>query len=286
MSRRTRKMNRAMRQQEENKMEITNSNTAEWSEIRKLPVGVLEIDPSYQRDYRPEWSKEIAANFNPKLLDIIYVSYRDGRFWVFDGQHRVSGVKIKFHDSNYPMVCRVYHGMTQEDEARLFCELNTSTMKMSAAAILKSQAVYGDESVKSFLQHTKDCGFVIDPSKRVNCRYGIQAVKKAQTLFERLGPDTYDRILSLLKATWGGEQWSVSQNMLGGMGALLQTYGDKIDDVKFASQLRNITENQIVKQAGRYSDESVPVAHACALVDYYNKGMRNGKLKRSMLFED
>ena len=93
-------------------------------------------------------------------------------------------------------------------------------------------------------------------------------------------------MLKVLKATWNGEQWSVSQKMLGGMGAFLQAFGDKIDDDKFISQLKNITENQIEKEAGRYADETVPVAYASALVNYYNKNLRNGKLKRSRLLDD
>lgn len=268
------------------RIEHVEGSTADWTEIRTLPVGTLNVDPAYQRYYHPSWSKEIAVNFTPDLMDVIHVSQRDGRYWVFDGQHRMNAIRIKFHDVSYPVVCKVYHGLTKEEEAKLFYKFNTSKKKMSAADMLKSQAVYGDEEVTAFLKHTSDAGFIIDPAKRVNCRYGIQAVKKAQTLFGRLGPELYDRMLKLLKATWNGEQWSVSQNMLGGMGAFLQAFGDKIDDDKFVSQLKNVTENQIVKEAGRFTDETVPVAYASALVNYYNKSLRSGKLKRSRLLDD
>ena len=291
MSRRSRKLNRVRKQKTEEVKKMENmkqvkGSAAEWNEIRKLPVGVLEIDHGYQRHLDMGWVKAIVGGFKPELVEVIQVSYRDGHYWVFDGQHTLTAIKEKFNDINYPVVCKVYHGLSREEESRLFYEFNTAKKKMSSAAMLKSQAIFGDEEVKGFLQHTKDAGFIIDPSKRVNCRYGIQAVKKAQTLFTRLGPDMYDRMLSLIKRTWCGEQWSVTQNMLSGVGTLLQTFGEKINDDKFIDQLKNVSENQIIKGAGRYTEESVPVAYACSLVDFYNKGLRSGKLKRVLLLED
>ena len=91
---------------------------------------------------------------------------------------------------------------------------------------------------------------------------------------------------SILYFTWDGEQWSIKQNMLGGMALFIQTYGDKMDDGKFVAQLQHITDIQIVKEAGKYSEESVAVAYASALVSFYNKGLRAGKLRRALLFDD
>jgi hypothetical protein len=46
------------------------------------------------------------------------------------------------------------------------------------------------------------------------------------------------------------------------------------------------TESQIIKEAGRFYEETVPVAYASALVKFYNKGLRKGRLKRSLLLDD
>ena len=262
---------------------MANVNAAHWSEIRVLPLGSLKVDTRYQRFYEETWSRKIADEFKPVLFDTLQVSFRDGSYWVFDGQHRMNAAKMKFQDDNYPVTCKVYHGLTQEEEAKLFYEFNISKKKMSAADMLKSQAFYGEEDVQEFLTHTQNAGFIIDPAKRVNCRYGIQAVMKAKTIFERLGPETYDRMLSLLKSTWTGEKWSTSQNMLGGMGVFLKTYGDQINDEKFISQLKDVTEGMMAKESGRYTEESKGVAYASALVGFYNKGLRTGKLKLATL---
>ena len=295
MSRRSRKHNRTIKEMENKKMkkivsernqEQNNGGAADWTEVRRLPVSMLQVDPKYQRQLDRGWAKYIAANYDPDLVKQVQVSQRDGAYWVFDGQHTVTAIRMKFHDPNFPVVCKIYHGLTEEEEGRLFYKYNNCSKKMSSASMLKAQAFYGDETVQSFLEHTKAQGFLIDPTRRVTGQYGIQAVKKAQTIFEKMGAEMYDRILSLLKNTWNGAPWSVSQNMLGGMAALMKIFGDKLDDKKFVSQLKKITEDQLIREAGRYTEESVSVAYASALVYFYNKGLRNGKLKRVLLLED
>ena len=152
--------------------------------------------------------------------------------------------------------------------------------------MLKAQAFSGEEEVTSFLQHTRNAGFIIDPERSVNCKYGIAAAKKALNCFRVLQPDGYDRMLHLLHDTWEGERWSLTLKMLGGMAALLSTFSDELDDKVFVNQLRSVTEEQIIKGAGKFCDESVGVAYAAALVKLYNKGLRSGKLRQANLFSN
>ena len=273
-----------------NKVNISreNGSAADWTELRNLAVGVLEIDSSYQRHLNIGWAKWIASHFNPDVVNIVQVSYRDDHYYVVDGQHTITAIKLKFRDENYPVACKIYHGLTKVEEARLFHDFNRQKKSISAADMLKSQAVYGDEEVMSFLDHTRDVGFIIDPVKRVNCRYSIQAVKKAQTCFKTLGPEQYDRMLSLLKQAWDGEKWSITQNMLGGMCLFLKVFGNCVDDGVFTSQLGKVSERELLKEVSRFSDETVPVSYASAIVNLYNKGLRgkSKRLKRSMLLDD
>ena len=291
MSRRKCKRNKDIKQNnmkagDNNKMQLVKGSSPIWTEIRTLPVGILRVDKEYQRHLNWSWAKEIAEKYDPVMVDVLHVSYRDGFNWIFDGQHRAKGIELRFNDPNYPVVCKVYHGLTKEDESELFYKYNTLKKKMSSAEMLKSQIVFGDKEAQSFLDLTRSAGFIINPSKRVNCLYGIQAVKKAQDCFKTLGPKEYVRMLTILKNTWDGEKWSITNKMLGGMCKMVAVYGELIDDNKFASQLMHVTESQIIKEAGRFYEETVPVAYASALVKFYNKGLRKGRLKRSLLLDD
>lgn len=256
-------------------------------EYRTLTVGQLNIDHLYQRNLVMPWAKWIADHFNPNLVETLQVSYRDGRYWVFNGQHTLTALKLKFHDDSYPVMCKIYRGLTIEEEARLFYEFNTCTRKMSSASMIKARAVYGDEEVKAFLKHTMDAGFIIAPGKTVNCRYGIQAVATALKCFSTLGPDSYDRMLGLLHDTWEGEQWSVTANMLNAATLLVKTYGDKLNDKRFVTRLQEVTKGQLKRAQGEYEHHGASVAYAMAMLQFYNyKITRKNKLDRIMLLDD
>lgn len=173
-----------------------------WEEVLRLPIGALEIDTTYQRDLDLNWAKSIAENFNPQLVEMLQVSYRNGHYYVFDGQHTLKALEMKFGDSEYPVSCKVYHGLTKQEEAQLFRDLNWLKKKISPIAMMKAQSVAGDKTTMNFLQCTKDAGFIMNPSKKVQCRYGINAVKKAEACFLTLGPETYSRMLTFIKETW------------------------------------------------------------------------------------
>ncbi len=197
-----------------------------WEEFLTLPIGALEIDPTYQRDLDLNWAKNIAENFNPQLLEVLQVSYREGHYYVFDGQHTLKALEMKFGDTDYPVSCKVYHGLTKQEEAQLFCDFNWLKKKISPIAMMKAQAVSGNELTTNFLQCTKDAGFIMNPARKVRCRYGINAAKKAESCFLALGPHTYSRMLLFIKETWQGEKWSTSQDMLSGMTLLFRVFND------------------------------------------------------------
>jgi len=261
----------------------TEGSIADWTEMRNLPVGDLQIDPNYQRDLDMGWAQEIANRFKPDLLEVIQVSYRDGEFHVIDGQHRKRGVEIRFHDPNYPVACKVYYGLTEAEESELFYLFNKCKKKMTDKSMMKAQAFFGEEEVSNFLRITKEEGFIIDPVERKSCKYGILAVKKARTCYQALGAEAYARMLRLIRLTWEGERWSLSHNMLGGMARLIAVYGEDLDDKGFSSKLKCETETTIKREASSYGIANPSSAFAAALLSFYNKGRRTKRLDPSLL---
>lgn len=255
-------------------------------EYRMLPIGKLNIDHIYQRNLVMPWAQWIADHYDPNLVETLQVSFRDGRYWVFDGQHTLTALRMRFKDETHEVMCKVYRGLTKEEEAKLFYDFNTSKKRMSSASMIKARAAFGDEEVSSFLKHTMDAGFVITPGKKVCCVYGIQAVATALKSFSVLGAEGYDRMLHLLKETWEGEQWSVSANMLNAMTVLIKTYGKKLDDKRFITKLRDITRGQLNRAKGEYDNHSAAVAHAMAMLQFYNyKIARKNRLDRVMMLD-
>ena len=116
------------------------------SEIRKLPLRQLEICQDYQRKLDMDWVNHIVTNFRSDLVNEMQVSYRDGHYYVFDGQHTKKALEI-LYGGDYLVPCKIYRNMTKPQEAGLFCIYNTSRKHMSAMSIVKAQSAYGDEKV-------------------------------------------------------------------------------------------------------------------------------------------
>ena len=62
-------------------------------EMRTINTNVLIIPrETYQRSLQPDEVKEIIAQFNPYLMNEPKVSFRNGKYYVFDGQHTIGSL--------------------------------------------------------------------------------------------------------------------------------------------------------------------------------------------------
>ena len=77
----------------------------------------------YQRMLRMEKVSQIAENFSEYIANEPKVSYRDGRFYVFDGQNTVEARRTCNGGKDVTIRCKVFYGLTKEDEATLFAML-------------------------------------------------------------------------------------------------------------------------------------------------------------------
>ena len=79
-------------------------------EVRYVDSVLLNPCAEYQRLLRMGKVAKIAANFSEYIANEPKVSYRDGRYFVFDGQNTIEARKT----------CNVFYGLSKEHEALLF----------------------------------------------------------------------------------------------------------------------------------------------------------------------
>ena len=85
----------------------------------------LEIPrQAYQRPLSVERVKEIVCNFDERIANEPKVSQRNGHFYVFDGQHTVAAREERNGGKPLPILCKVYLGLSESDEAVLFAAQN------------------------------------------------------------------------------------------------------------------------------------------------------------------
>ena len=108
----------------------------------------------YQRGVERKRVELIAAHFNEYVANEPKVSFRNGQFIVTDGQHTIEGRILRNGGKDLPILCKVYTGMTVEQEALLFAEQNGFSAPLTAGIKLRAKVVGGDAISKRFDNHT------------------------------------------------------------------------------------------------------------------------------------
>ena len=105
----------------------------------------LEVPRStYQRELVLEEVIDISNHFNECIANEPKVSFRDGRYFVFDGQHTVAARVHRNGGTPLPILCKVYFGLTEEDEARLFAAQTGFSTDLGAGAKIRALAFAKD----------------------------------------------------------------------------------------------------------------------------------------------
>lgn len=120
-------------------------NATELDGIRfvSIPLVLFEIDYNYQRPVDNVHVEELRP-FKRHYAGALIASYRNGRFYIIDGQNRYHAAvldgKVK------TLNCLVYTGLTAKEEAKIFKDLNTKQKKPNPYSIFKSNIFSEDVS--------------------------------------------------------------------------------------------------------------------------------------------
>ena len=105
----------------------------------------------YQRGVERKRVELIARDFNEYIVNEPKVSFRNGRYYVMDGQHTIEGCILLNGGEDRPILCKVYTGLTMEQETLLFAEQNGHAAPLSAGIKLRAKVVGGDAPSKAFV---------------------------------------------------------------------------------------------------------------------------------------
>ena len=187
-------------------MSVPSIGNAKNEKYMWLNNASLQISPNIQRKLSPMRVAEIAKNYSPMVANPIKVSYRNGKYYIFDGMHTRAAMCGLNGTDNFPIFCRVYYGLTKEDEARLFATQFGIAEAVPMGYRLRALAVAKDPQVLEFIKVTEKSGFAITPGSTA-CHNGrISAVCQAFKVYLDLGSVDYGRMLKMLHRTWAGER--------------------------------------------------------------------------------
>jgi len=247
-----------------------------------LTSAVLETDPSYQRRMNVAQIDRIVKEFNPLLVNAVKVSHRNGRFFVFDGAHTLAALRYIHEGKPFMVECKVFSGMTYQEEAELFALQTGTSRTVSFDYKLRAKLAAETPKEKAFLEATESAGLHLSDVQRSSMRYVIAAKATAQRIFDNYGADLYTDMLRLIVETWDAVEWSLSKPVLNGCAVFLNVYGDEYKRDRFIRKLAYTNADELAAIARRQNVKDQPRQYAMAILELYNKGGR-GRLDESLI---
>lgn len=248
--------------------------TAFRKESKKINTKYLFVDDLYQRHLDTHRVAKIVDEFDPNLVNPIKVSYRDGKYWVIDGHHTMAALIAKNNGNDLLADCIVFYGMTWLDEVNMFLAQNGKYARtVNINDRLRAMNNAGDPAVSKMVKLTEKAGFVIS----FNGHKGSNRIVALSTLckaYANLTEDEYADYLALLKKTWGGEQDSLSREILQGMYVFFKTYNGKFSTKNFVNRLHKVAPCAIIRD-GRVSSAPGASKYARQILGYYNRGSKD-----------
>ena len=157
----------------------------------------------YQRMLRMEKVSQIAENFSEYIANEPKVSYRDGRFYVFDGQNTVEARRTCNGGKDVTIRCKVFYGLTKEDEATLFAIQTGNATCLTAGERLRANLVAENPDALYFAGITSNAGveFAYDG---IRAPWKIYCIETAYELYKQYGCERYVEMLHIINEAWKG----------------------------------------------------------------------------------
>jgi hypothetical protein len=264
--------------------EHENSQTGK---IEYLKVDDLSRDPEINvRPIDQARAKRYAADFDIDALGIITVSRRaDNKNIILDGQHRCEALRLMgWNGEKIP--CKVFAGLTRQQEAMKFINLNTQV----AIGFLNKFLARLTAKEKVALAIVEICranGFMVDRFPRDGVIVAAKALEdiylgKNQKI-RGMNPKALHGTLSSIAEAWDRTPKSANNSVLLGIGAFLLRYGESVNLGLLITKMRGISggpQGLINRGRGKRELHGGSLASGIAhyLTDEYNNGLR-GKSK-------
>ncbi len=246
------------------------------NESKPINTHFIYVDTDYQRILNPSQVKRIVKDFNPNLVQEPRVSYRCGKYYVFDGQHTIAALKELNGGKDLMIDCRVFYGMTKKEEAVLFGLQKGSEKRVTICEKLNSFNVGGDRNVQDFIWLVQQAGFTCDFQNysgdgRLNCYSTAFTIFNQQNGRERLRD-----ILEIIRGAWDLSAGGIRKEIVNGLNLALKDNAKIIDKNRMIKKLNRVSPVTIIRTA-QEKTKGGNKRYEQAIVDIYNSKLRSGE---------
>lgn len=244
------------------------------SKIRLVPIALMRTPPALitQREFRKSWGDDLAANLDLNKLGYPIMNFRDGIYWVADGQHRVYAL-IQNGFENDSLECEVYENLSDAEMAEIFLGRNAS----------KTVAVFDKfhVAVTAGRQREVEIKKIVETNGQKITRdkgEGISSVATVGKIYDQHGGEVLGQVIRTVNLGFGGDPQGFDVSILSGFGLVFNRFNGKTNEKQLGralSELRKgarglLHQAEVIRQR---TGTSKAQCVAAAVVDLYNKGL-------------
>lgn len=249
-------------------------------EYKVINSKYIVSNPKYQRPINQARINKMIAEFDKNLVNPPKLSSREGKYFVFDGQHTIALLKAMNDNQDLPILCKVYEGMTEQDEAVYFEKQFGIFRKPSSNDLFKSKFNRGEQDVADIVWLLESHGF----HASYNYTVGDNRVVALQTVYNgyvNCGRHVFEDVLIVLRGAWDGQSSSLRQEIFGGLLLFCKNYRGKYDRQYLIKKLKKVDPEKLIRE-GKAGDKKGDLRFCHRILVEYNKSLHANRIESDL----
>lgn len=238
-----------------------------------LTAGELEICEKVQRQVELAHARKLSKNWDDALVGVLTVSYRDGHFYVVDGQQRLYVQTAIKKDRDYRFMVNLWEGLSEQEEGQMFLAMNRDHKSVTTYDRFKVAANIGSADELAVLKAIEDLGYTIGPKSSAEV---IGCPATLLRIYRQTGRSNLKRAIEIYAAAFRGDDKPWNATVLEGIALLFHKDGHRIEDARAISKFRVQWSEDFDREARARAvgNNRAVGAMVRVLQEHYDKGLR------------
>lgn len=242
-------------------------------ELKYVKLGLMKVSPLAQRELNKARVDYLYSIFDPDKFQIPEVSFREGHYFVMNGQHGIEALK-KWNGKGWEDVhiqCWVAYGLTEQQEAEIFLSLN-DYLQQKVFQKFKIAVTAGRETENDIVRIVNSEQLMISQQKAEGAISGVGTLIR---VYKRDGPEALRKTLAIIRDAYGTPGFSAP--VINGIGLMIHRYNNLLNQ-KDAIESLKISHggvNGLLAMAEKFKAKTgnqMPHCVAGAAVTIINRG--------------